>query len=163
VCSGPRRGREFTYTLLEERVPPAPMLEREAALVELAMRYFQSHGPATARDLAWWSGLTVADVTRSLELAGERLKQETGAGLTYWLVPDEPDGAAPRVPRTAEGTFLLANYDEYTVAYKERDLYYDASRPSTPERRDDAPFGNVIVLAGRVVGMWKRTLAKDAV
>jgi hypothetical protein len=28
ICSGPRSGRQFTYALLEERVPPARRLGR---------------------------------------------------------------------------------------------------------------------------------------
>jgi len=53
ICSGPRRGRQQTYVLLDDRVPGGgPELPRERALAELAQRYFSSHGPATIRDFA---------------------------------------------------------------------------------------------------------------
>ena len=58
ICSGPRRGKQFTYALLDERVPATKPKARDEALAELAKRYFASHGPATVRDFAWWSGLT---------------------------------------------------------------------------------------------------------
>ena len=61
ICSGPRQGKQFTYALLEERAPKAKTRERAEALAELAKRYFASHGPATVRDFAWWSGLTLND------------------------------------------------------------------------------------------------------
>jgi len=61
VCSGPRRGNRSTYALLDRRVPRSASLDRDEALAELTKRYYQSHGPATVRDFAWWSGLTVAD------------------------------------------------------------------------------------------------------
>ncbi len=32
ICSGPRRGKQFTYALLDERVPPTKALHREEAL-----------------------------------------------------------------------------------------------------------------------------------
>src|SRR6185369_4462037 len=57
ICSGPRLGKQFTYALLEERVPPGKTLTREEALAELTRRYFSSHGPATLQDFVWWSGL----------------------------------------------------------------------------------------------------------
>src|SRR5262245_23897387 len=57
ICSGPRRGKQFTYALLDERAPGAPSFDREASLAELAHRYFRSRGPATVQDLAKWSGL----------------------------------------------------------------------------------------------------------
>ena len=61
ICSGPRRGKQFTYALLDERAPATKPKTRDEALAELAKRYFASHGPATVRDFAWWSGLTTKD------------------------------------------------------------------------------------------------------
>ena len=73
ICSGPRRRHQPTYALLEERVPPAKPIDRDAALAELARRYFTSHGPATLRDYVWWSGLTVRDATAGIALAASSL------------------------------------------------------------------------------------------
>ena len=50
ICSGARRGKQFTYALLDERAPQARMLDRDEALAELASRYFTSRGPATLQD-----------------------------------------------------------------------------------------------------------------
>ena len=51
VCSGARRGKQFTYALLDERAPKAKRLDHNEALAELTLRYFSSHGPATVKDL----------------------------------------------------------------------------------------------------------------
>ena len=49
VCSGPRRGKQFTYALLDERVRPvAPIPTRDEALAKLARRYFQQPWPRDA-------------------------------------------------------------------------------------------------------------------
>src|SRR5258708_18431984 len=74
ICSGPRRGKQFTYALLDDRCPKAatPVLSRDEALAELTSRYFRSHGPASLRDFAWWSGLTVADVKKGVALCEGR-------------------------------------------------------------------------------------------
>ena len=56
ICSGAMRGKQYTYALLDERVPPVRMLEREEALAEPTRRYFTSHGPATVKDCAWCAG-----------------------------------------------------------------------------------------------------------
>jgi Winged helix DNA-binding domain len=42
ICSGGRRGKQFTYALLEERVPQAQHLDNDQALAELVTRYFCS-------------------------------------------------------------------------------------------------------------------------
>ena len=67
ICSGARRGKQFTYALLDERVPPRE-LTRDEALAELTRRYFTSRGPAQVQDFAWWSGLTMADARAGLAL-----------------------------------------------------------------------------------------------
>ncbi len=61
ICSGPKKGKQFTYALLDERVPQTKSLKHDEALCELAKRFFTSHGPATIKDFSWWSGLTIAD------------------------------------------------------------------------------------------------------
>jgi hypothetical protein len=53
ICSGPRHGKQFTYALLEERVPQARTLTKAEALEALTGRYLASHGPATERDYMW--------------------------------------------------------------------------------------------------------------
>ena len=73
VCSGARIGRHFTYALLDERVPEAPTLDRDAALAELTRRYFTSHGPATVHDYSWWSGQTMGDARAGLEMVKSEL------------------------------------------------------------------------------------------
>ena len=85
ICSGPRRGKQFTYALLEERVGKAKKLSREQALAKLALNYFTSHGPAQLKDFSWWSGLTVKDARDALDLIKSKLNQATLDGKTYWF------------------------------------------------------------------------------
>ncbi|MBV8388496.1 MAG: AlkZ family DNA glycosylase, partial [Mucilaginibacter sp.] len=47
VCSGGRQGKQFTYALLDDRVPATKPFDKQEALVNLAERYFTAHGPAT--------------------------------------------------------------------------------------------------------------------
>jgi Winged helix DNA-binding domain len=156
ICSGALRDKQHTHVLLEERVPPVPSLSRDEAVAELVGRYFASHGPATLNDFAWWSGLTVADGRRGLEAHGSRFVSERVAGVTYWF-------ASSGVPTGTLGpaALLLPNFDEFTVAYRSRQLFYPRELISRPGPRDDAPFGNVIVIGGQVVGMWKRSVVKE--
>lgn len=156
ICSGPRRGKQFTYALLEERAPPARALARDEALAELVKRYFTSHGPALVQDFVWWSGLNGADTKRGLEINKSQLVSETIDGKSYWYAAGTPPPMAPT-------TYLLPNYDEYTIAYKARDDFYPAGEVPQPVTRDNVPFANMIVAGGRIVGTWKRTLARGSV
>ena len=58
--------------------------EVDAALLELTRRYFVTRGPATLKDFAWWSGLTVADASRGVQIAGQSLEREVIGDETYW-------------------------------------------------------------------------------
>jgi hypothetical protein len=160
VCSGPMRGKHFTYALVEERVPPAPMLDHDAACAALVRRFFTSHGPATLRDLRWWSGLTVRDIKAGIALAGDALVAETIQGLTYYSASAEPP--APRAgPARA---WLLPNYDEYLVAFQDRGLSVgpaDAGRTRWPPI--EPQFEHVFVVDGLIAGTWKRAFHRDAV
>ena len=84
IANGPRRGRQATYMLVDERVPPVARMARPDALRALTIRYFQSHGPALAHDMAWWSGLTVGSVREGIALAGGSLEGRRVDGKDYW-------------------------------------------------------------------------------
>ena len=109
ICSGPLRGKQQTYALISERAPHAIRLERAEALAELARRYFKSHGPATIRDFAWWSGLTKQDAKNGLMAIASELTSIDVGGEVYWLDKDLHE-------RPSQKALLLPNYDEYIVA-----------------------------------------------
>jgi hypothetical protein len=158
VCSGARRGKQFTYALLDERAPQARTLDRDEALAEFARRYFTSHGPATLQDFVWWSGLTVADARASLEMVTSQLMHEVADGQTYWF-----SMSTPPAKDLSQAAYLLPNYDEYIVGYTDRSAVFDASHTNKLDPRGNILFSHTIVMDGRVVGTWKRTIKKDAV
>ena len=166
IVSGPRRGKQFTYALLEERAPRVRRLQREEALAELTSRYFRSHGPAQIQDFAWWSGLTVRDIKTGLALVGAALERHSLDGRDYWSDPQSAGGGKP--PLTAH---LLPNFDEFTVAYRDREAVLHPEVAFDPTffsyYREASPQGgilsNVVTIGGTVRGAWRRTLAADGV
>jgi hypothetical protein len=156
ICSGARSGKQFTYALLEERVPPARPLKHDEALAALTARYFASRGPATVHDFVWWSGLTGRDARAGLDMVGSSLVCESIDGRIYWRSASLP--AATRASRAAN---LLPPYDEYLVAYRDRSAALESA--DTSRLAANAIFGPTIVLDGQVVGTWKRTLGKGDV
>jgi hypothetical protein len=158
ICSGARRGNQFTYALLDERVPQTRTLDRDEALAELARRYFTSHGPATLQDFVWWSGLTVADARNGLDMVASQLTSEVIDGLTYWLAT-----STPPTKDLAQSVYLLPNYDEYVVGYTDRSAVFDESHAKKLGARDNVLFNHIVVVNGQVVGSWKRSVKKEEV
>jgi hypothetical protein len=113
ICSGPREGRQFTYALLEERVPRSKDLTGDEAGAELARRYFVSHGPATLKDFVWWSGLKTADARAALESCRPGFTSLAVGGETYWHSPDMPD-AGP-----VTGAYLFGTWEEVLLSYRD--------------------------------------------
>lgn len=158
VCSGARRGKQFTYALLEERVPPAKTWEREAALAELVRRYFTTRGPATLHDFAWWSGLTLADARQGVALLASELAREEMDGKTYYFPPSSPPAKA-----SSPTAHLLPNYDEYFIGLKDRSAIMQRLRDRPPGELQGWLGVHIIVVEGQVVGGWKRTLKRSEI
>lgn len=157
VCSGGRRGKQFTYALLDERAPNAKRLSRDEALVELVKRYFTSHGPATLKDFVWWSGLTLADAKAGVEMVGTQLMAETVGEQTLWFAPSVPSMNAP-----THQAYLLPNYDEY-ISYADRSAICDPTYAKEFYPRENGIFSHIMVVDGQIVGTWQRTFKKGAV
>jgi hypothetical protein len=156
ICSGPRRGKQFTYALLEERVPPAAARTRDEALAELARRFFASHGPATVRDFAKWSGLGSADAKRGLTAVKDQLQYETLNAEDYWFT-----SSIASARQTSPIAYLLSVFDEYLIGYHDRSLI------ASPEIAAKlftmgAALTYVVVIDGQIVGSWRRTFDKEA-
>jgi hypothetical protein len=158
VCSGARRGKQFTYALLDERAPQARTLERDEALAELARRYFTGHGPATLQDFVWWSGLPVADARTGLAMVKCQLTHELVDDQTYWF-----STSTPPTKELSQTAHLLPSFDEYTVGYTDRSAVFDISHANKLDARNNNLLSYIMVLDGQVVGTWKRTMKKDTV
>lgn len=156
ICSGAVRGKQQTYALLELRAPNVETVTRETATAQLAARYFQSHGPATIKDFSWWSGLGVREATAALQAAEGNFVSTEIDGKTFWH-----DDAA--VPNGSNDVYLLANYDEYTVAYADRTMIFDNVHLPKLDSRQNALFTNVVVARGKILGTWKRTFSAKGV
>lgn len=157
ICSGPRIGKQFTYALLEERAPQPTKLTHEQALAELSRRYFRSHGPATLQDFAWWSGLRAGDARKGVQLIKKEIVNEVIDGKMFWRTSK----TTSRAETLAALAHLLPTYDEYVVAYKNRDAIFD----SVVRRKGSGwtSFTASLVFEGEVIGSWKRSLEKNSV
>ena len=158
ICSGARRGKQFTYALLDERVPPCKTIERDEALAEFARRYFTSHGPATLPDFVWWSGLTAADARAGLEMIATQFMHESVDGQMYWF-----STSTPPIRERSQAAYLLSSFDEYTVSYKDRRAVVDTSGTQKLNPPSNILLSYIMLLDGWFVGTWKRTLKKDTV
>jgi len=140
ICSGGLEGQQFTYALLDHRVPPTRMGEKDEYIAELTKRYFFSRGPATVRDFAGWSGLRDQDIKTGMALNTKWLASEVIDGQVYWFDP------SVRTIDHRSSLYLLPALDEWVTAYS-----------------DNSFFRPMLIIDGQVAGTWAPVLGKDTV
>ena len=154
VCNGIMRGKQHTYALMDEKVPKGLIFTREEAIVELVKRYFNSHSPATLQDFQWWSGLPMGDVRKGIEAIKNDFISEKINNQIYYFNSNN------KTFETTESIHFLPAFDEFTVSYKDR---IDSIEPHLKQiaMTSNGIFKPIIVVNGRVIGIWKRTIKKD--
>jgi hypothetical protein len=163
ICSGPRKGKQFTYALMDERVAPdKKKMKPDEALAKLCAGYFESRGPASIADFVKWSGLTVKDAKAGVAIMDGDFEKEKINGQEYIFNPDSLTTKKIGFP-----TFLMPDYDEYGMSYKDRSALFAAKAETKFRdgigRTDNLVFNRMLVIDGQIAGTWKRTLEKNKV
>ncbi|WP_411698486.1 winged helix DNA-binding domain-containing protein [Conyzicola sp.] len=149
------KANQQTFVLLDEWVTAPRTLERDEALGEFALRYFTGHGPATVRDFAWWSSLTLGDARAGLAIARDRL-DELDLGGTQYFVPRDAAAATSEV-------LALPGFDEYLLGYQDRGAVLAQEHSELIVPGKNGMFMPTIVVGGEVVGTWRRTITAKGV
>jgi hypothetical protein len=155
LCLGPRRGAQHTFVLFDEWLPGIPPREREESLRELALRYFRSHGPATAKDLAWWTQLLASDVRAAIASARDCLEELDVDGVPHYQAVDSP--AAGGNDDGEPVTLALPGFDELLLGYRERAASLEPEWAERVVPGKNGLFLATIVNDGHVLGTWRRT------
>jgi hypothetical protein len=152
LCLGPERNDgESRYVLLDDWIPrAAPMPSREAALAELARRYFAGYGPATIEDFKAWSGLPMAEARLGVTGAHASLAEVTIQGQPGLVIGDRLEHATNT---SAQQVRLLPAFDAYLLGYRRRDL---AVPPALQRRlqRGGGWLHPAVVVNGRALAAW---------
>lgn len=146
---GPMEGKTPTFALLDEWVGAPRQLDGDEALAEFVLRYLRSHGPATIRDFAWWSSLTLTDARRGLAAVEHELELIEVDGTVYF----HRAGLEPAAP----AVHALPGFDEYVLGYQDRSAQLAVEHAPTIVPGGNGMFLSTIVANGEIVGTWRRT------
>ncbi|MBF7092814.1 AlkZ family DNA glycosylase [Flavobacterium sp. ALJ2] len=156
VCNGIMKGKQLTYSLLEEKAPKtSTKLTKEEGLAKLAKRYFESHGPATLLDFTWWSGFPATTAKLAIHSVESELDSIEVDGKKYWFkkgLPSETD-----IPKSIH---FLPSFDEILISYKTREITI-AKEHQANAFTNNGIFWPIIIEDEKVIGTWKRTVKKE--
>jgi hypothetical protein len=158
ICSGAKRDKQFTYALLDERVSPIKPLTKKEALAELATRYFTSRGPATTKDFATWSGLSVTEAKEGVAMLSSKFIKEKIHEQEYIFIP-----ASWGINNKIQTSFLMPDYDEYGMGYRDRSAIFNTKVDLSQFKNDNPIFNRMIIIDGKIEGTWKRVIKNNAV
>jgi hypothetical protein len=156
ICQGVPRGNNpvfFSPALLPDGKIPG----RKQALAGLAARYFTSHGPATLRDFATWSGLPLSEARAGPGAESPQFVHTPQDGRTWIFSRSIRPEHSP-----AAAVYLLPGFDEFLLGYRER-----CALPDDPGLRKkvlkNGMLSPTLIISGRVAGTWKRSFRKGTV
>lgn len=177
---GPWRGDETAIVYAPRWLPAGSDLEgtfngdEDAAIAELALRYFTTHGPASIRDFSWWSKLPLRRITAALALVRGRLEKgwAEGSGRLragtapaghpheavqdhLWWVPGLIEEYAAREKETMR-EILLPGFDELVLGYRDRLFLMDEERHRALTPGNNGVFKRAMIRRGEVHATWSR-------
>ena len=138
--------------MIDEKAPPDKSFIKEEALNKLVTRFFKTRGPATIKDFTWWSSLTVKEANEGVASLGSKFIKETIDGKEY-IFYDEP---LPDLKKP-QSNFLMPDYDEYGISYKDRSVYNNPKAELIEVRAD---YFHALVADGNFAGTWERKMNK---
>jgi hypothetical protein len=109
------------------------------------------------QDYVWWSGLTVGDAREGIALVQSDLTQAVVNEKTYWIC--RPSGTSPGFK--SRDAHLLPAYDEYNVAYKDRDAVLDLTNGYSRLTTSDI-LAPTLLFNGKIGGTWKAAITKNS-
>jgi len=155
---GPMQGKQQTIGLLDKEIACQNYFDPQDGKIELAKRFFISHGPATVQDFVRWSGLTTVDVKVCIEANKPLLVSQKVDDQEYWMPKELPDQTLP-----ITDSYLLSGFDEYMLGYKDRTASLHINHAQKIVPGGNGMFLPTIVVNGQVVGTWKRAIKKNHV
>lgn len=144
---GTWKGEQFRYFLLPKNVKL--IMAKERAKVLLIEKFLNAFGPATLKDIAWWSGFSQKESKKILE---EIETIDIGDGLLL-LGREAEDFETFKVGE--ESLLLMSGRDQYVITYK----YSMCPRFVNQENLkkiygEYGEFHDPIIRNGRIVGRW---------
>lgn len=157
---GPARGAEATYVRVDAWTRAWRDLSRSEAELQLVRRYLHSFAPATPRDFAIWTGMTVGDA--------EELWSQVSADLTPVNVADRKAWVLRRdLSELASASFegpsvrLLPHFDSFLLGHRDHGNVVG----KVHHRRVYRPQGwvsPVLLVDGLVAGVWSTAVRNGA-
>jgi hypothetical protein len=158
VCYGPPHGNEPTFVRADAYIPRWKDVTRNQAEEILLRRYLKAFGPATATDFSLWTGMTLREAREVWARKQSSLAPVSVEGWKAELLREDLEELS-QPPLEQPVIRLLPYFDTFLLGHKERDHLVSTGR-HTSVYRAQGWIAPVVLVNGRVVGVWETSLEK---
>jgi hypothetical protein len=154
VCYGPGEGNQTTLVRTDQWLPAQPQVDEVNAQKELLCRYLRAYGPATLKDFAHWSLISMAEVKALRPLVEAEVADYDGA-----LVLREDVKALQSASFSQSSVHLLPYFDVYLLAHRIKEHFL---KPQFYKRvyRNQGWISPVVLINGEIAGVWSYKLSR---
>jgi len=153
LVQGPLAGNQQLVVAFDHWITRSRTVDRAEGLAEWLLRYVRSHGPATERDFAWWSGIPLTETRAALAQTRDQLVALDFEGRQYWLSPEIAALLDDGVPGQ-RSVLALPGFDEFLLGYTDRSIVLPAQHADKIVPGGNGVFKKTIVAGGEVAGTW---------
>ncbi|MFT0848109.1 winged helix DNA-binding domain-containing protein [Actinomycetaceae bacterium L2_0104] len=142
------------FVLAEDWIANPRHLERQEAVDEVVRRYLTSHGPASRKDINWWSQLPLREIDIAIESIRPELTGIVVDGQTYWVhnsVLERAEGVV-----VSRSLLMLPGFDELILGYGSRWMTIPEQHADALVPGNNGMFRKSIILGGTAVGFWRQ-------
>lgn len=149
--------RAARKVLGDGRERDALLTDPEAALGALVRRHLSCHGPASRRDLAWWSGVGLRAVDAALAALPGLVTSVAPDGQDVHDLPGMPSGSDAHPAQVVPGVRLLPEFDALLCAYDPaaRVRFVDEEHYRVLWSQENGLLLAPLMVDGRLTGHWR--------
>ena len=159
LCFGPNRGQSVTFVRPESWLGSWRELDQADALADAARRYLRAYGPATKQDFARWWGMWPGVGPGAWAALKDKLVNVSVEGQVAQMLRSDLDQIA-KLAAAQPNTQLLPGFDPYLMGHASRDHLFDMAH-RWKVSRISGWISPVILVDGRVLGVWSHTIARQ--
>jgi hypothetical protein len=160
IRSKPKSGWKsnlHTYYLFNEYFPDLDLSEIEDlhAKEQMIRQYITSYGPVSAKDISWWTGFSMGEIKRIIDVLKNDLISVEIAGISksLMLLSSDSESLNSIEVSTKPQVHLLPALDPYLMGFKDRQRFLDDAHSAwIYDRSGNAT--NSIMIDGRIAGVW---------
>ncbi|TME06975.1 MAG: winged helix DNA-binding domain-containing protein [Chloroflexi bacterium] len=160
LCFGPNRGQSVTFVRPQAWLGTWKEMDPEKATVAAAERYLSAYGPATKQDFTRWWGAWLGVGTAAWKALDEKVVTVSVEGQKVQMLGE--DLKLLRKNSQRPSVQLLPGFDPYLMGHATRDHLFDKIH-RWKVSRVAGWISPVVLVDGRVLGVWSHTVAKQKV